>query len=103
MNVAIDIGNTRAKLAVFKNNQIEELFIGTFDEIFNSLKKISVDFQLNKSWKYLGILGAFAGVLILSYYSVFAGIAFSYIFNIFPSGLENPSKYSTSYFSCAIS
>lgn len=41
MNVAIDIGNTRTKLAVFKNNHIEELFIGTFDEIFNSLKKIS--------------------------------------------------------------
>ena len=78
-----------------------EILIGKYGRKspINSLKKISVDFQLNKSWKYLGILGAFAGVLILSYYSVFAGIAFSYIFNIFPSGLENPSKYSTSYFS----
>ena len=40
----------------------------------------------------MGILGAFAGVIILSYYSVFAGMAFSYIFNVFPSGLENPSN-----------
>ena len=78
-----------------------EILIGKYGRKspINSLKKISVDFQLNRGWKYLGILGAFAGVLILSYYSVFAGIAFSYMFNIFPSGLENPSKYSTSYFS----
>ncbi len=78
-----------------------EILIGKYGRKspINSLKKISVDFHLNKGWKYLGILGAFAGVLILSYYSVFAGIAFSYMFNIFPSGLENPSKYSTNYFS----
>ena len=78
-----------------------EILIGKYGRKspINSLKKISEDFQLNKSWKYLGVLGAFAGVLILSYYSVFAGIAFSYMFNIFPSGLENPSKYSTNYFS----
>ena len=78
-----------------------EILIGKYGRKspINSLKRLSIDFQLNKSWKYLGVLGAFAGVLILSYYSVFAGIAFSYIFNIFPSGLENPSKYSTNYFS----
>jgi NSS family neurotransmitter:Na+ symporter len=78
-----------------------EILIGKYGRKspINSLKKISVDYQLNNGWKYLGVLGAFAGVLILSYYSVFAGIAFSYIFNIFPSGLENPSKYSTNYFS----
>ncbi len=78
-----------------------EVLIGKYGRKspINSLKKISIDFELNKGWKYLGVLGAFAGVLILSYYSVFAGIAFSYIFNIFPSELENPSKYSTNYFS----
>ena len=77
-----------------------EILIGKYGRKspINSLKKISMDFHLKKGWKYLGVLGAFAGVLILSYYSVFAGIAFSYIFNIFPSGLENPSNYSTSYF-----
>ncbi len=41
MNVAIDIGNTRAKLAIFKNDRIKELYVGTFEAIFNSLKKIS--------------------------------------------------------------
>ncbi len=78
-----------------------EILIGKYGRKspVNSLKKISLDFQLNIRWKYLGVLGALAGVLILSYYSVFAGIAFSYIFNIFPLGLENPSEYSTNYFS----
>ena len=41
MNVAIDLGNTRAKLAIFKNDLIKELYVGTFEEIFNFLKKIS--------------------------------------------------------------
>ena len=80
---------------------VSEILIGKYGRKspINSLKKISEDFKLNKSWKYLGVLGALAGVLILSYYSVFAGIAFSYMFNVFPTGLENPSKYSTNYFS----
>ena len=78
-----------------------EILIGKYGRKspINSLKKISTDFKLNKSWKYLGVLGALAGVLILSYYSVFAGIAFSYMFNVLPFGLDNPSKYSTLYFS----
>ena len=41
MNIAIDIGNTRAKMAIFKNDHIEKLFIGSFEVIFNFLKKIS--------------------------------------------------------------
>ena len=41
MNIAIDIGNTRAKMAIFKNDGIEKLFIGSFEVIFNFLKKIS--------------------------------------------------------------
>ena len=41
MNIAIDIGNTRAKMAIFKNDRIEKLFIGSFEVIFNFLKKIS--------------------------------------------------------------
>ena len=78
-----------------------EILIGKYGRKspINSLKKISLDFNLKRHWKYLGVIGAFAGVLILSYYSVFAGIAFSYMFNIFPPGLENPSNYSTEYFS----
>ena len=79
---------------------VSEILIGKYGRKspINSLKKISVEFNLSSYWKYLGILGAFAGVIILSYYSVFAGMAFSYIFNVFPSDLENPSQYSTDYF-----
>ena len=64
----------------------------------NSLKALAKENAINENWKYLGILGALAGILILSYYSVFAGMALSYIFNLFPSGLENPSEYSARYF-----
>jgi len=79
---------------------VSEILIGKYGRKspINSLKKLSFELNLSPYWKYLGILGAFAGVIILSYYSVFAGMAFSYIFNVFPSGLENPSQYSTNYF-----
>ena len=77
-----------------------EILIGKYGRKspINSLKKLSKDLKLNQKWHYLGVLGAVAGLLILSYYSVFAGMAFSYIFKIFPSGLENPSNYSSNYF-----
>jgi NSS family neurotransmitter:Na+ symporter len=77
-----------------------EILIGKYGRKspINSIKKLSKNLNLNQKWKYLGVLGALAGLLILSYYSVFAGMAFSYIFKIFPSGLENPSNYSSSYF-----
>ena len=79
---------------------VSEIIIGKYGRKspVNSLKKISQEYELNINWKYLGVLGALAGILILSYYSVFAGMAFSYIFNLFPSGLENPSNYSSKYF-----
>ena len=78
-----------------------EVLIGKYGRKspINSLKVISTNFNISSAWKYLGVLGALSGILILSYYSVFAGMAFSYIFNLFPSGLENPSNYSTNYFS----
>ena len=78
-----------------------EVLIGKYGRKspINSLKVISTKFNISSAWKYLGVLGALSGILILSYYSVFAGMAFSYIFNLFPSGLENPSNYSTNYFS----
>ena len=78
-----------------------EVLIGKYGRKspINSLKALAKENAINENWKYLGILGALAGILILSYYSVFAGMALSYIFNFFPSGLENPSKYSARYFS----
>ena len=77
-----------------------EILIGKYGRKspINSLKKLSKHLNLNQKWYYLGVLGAIAGLLILSYYSVFAGMAISYIFKIFPSGLEDPSNYSSNYF-----
>ena len=78
-----------------------EVLIGKYGRKspINSLKALAKENAISENWKYLGILGALAGILILSYYSVFAGMALSYIFNFFPSGLENPSDYSARYFS----
>lgn len=78
-----------------------EVLIGKYGRKspINSLKALAKENAISENWKYLGILGALAGILILSYYSVFAGMALSYIFNFFPSGLENPSEYSARYFS----
>ncbi len=79
---------------------VSEILIGKYarKSPINSLVRIIQEFKLNLSWKFLGVLGALAGVIILSYYSVFAGMAFSYIFKVFPQGLENPSQYSSDYF-----
>ena len=78
-----------------------EVLIGKYGRKspINSLKALAHENAISENWKYLGILGALAGILILSYYSVFAGMALSYIFNFFPSGLEDPSEYSARYFS----
>ncbi len=77
-----------------------EVLIGKFGRKspINSMKKLAQENHISENWKFLGIFGAVAGVLILSYYSVFAGMAFSYVFNLFPSNLENPSLYSSTYF-----
>ena len=66
---------------------VSEILIGKYvrKSPINSLNDLSQEFKLNLNWKFLGILGAFAGVTILSYYSVFAGMAFSYIFKVFHS------------------
>ena len=65
----------------------------------NSIKKVVADFNLSSYWKILGWLGAIAGLMILSYYSVFAGIAAAYIFNFMPSNEADPVAYSLNYFS----
>jgi NSS family neurotransmitter:Na+ symporter len=65
----------------------------------NSIKKIVADFNLSSYWKILGWIGAIAGLMILSYYSVFAGIATAYIFNFMPSNEADPVAYSLNYFS----
>jgi NSS family neurotransmitter:Na+ symporter len=82
-----------------------ETYIGRYGRKspINSLNKITSDFSLNKIWVILGWLGAVAGIMILSYYSVFAGIAAAYIFNYIPATEIDPAQYSINYFSKFVS
>ena len=77
-----------------------ETYIGRYGRKspINSINRISRDFNLNPSWRVLGWLGALAGLMILSYYSVFAGIAAAYIFNYIPVSEVDPATYSVNYF-----
>jgi len=46
----------------------------------NTMRAIAKDEHRNPNWVWLGWMGMIAGVLILSYYSVIAGWAMSYVF-----------------------
>ncbi|MEX1199853.1 MAG: sodium-dependent transporter [Methylophaga sp.] len=54
----------------------------------NSLETLAEDEQRSTAWKYLGAMGVLAGFLILSYYSVIAGQAMSYVFRTFANTFE---------------
>ena len=49
----------------------------------NSMKSLAAEANTTSAWTLLGATGALAGLLILSFYSVAAGWAMSYIFNGF--------------------
>ena len=49
----------------------------------NTMAYLAVEARAFPQWKYLGMMGAVAGLLILSFYSVAAGWAFAYIFEGF--------------------
>ena len=49
----------------------------------NTMKKLAIEANTSKAWTLLGATGALAGLLILSFYSVAAGWALSYVFNGF--------------------
>ena len=49
----------------------------------NSMAFLAKEANALPAWKYLGVMGAIAGLLILSFYSVAAGWAFAYIFEGF--------------------
>jgi len=48
MNLIIDIGNTRAKLAVFQQNEIQDKLIVTHEQLLKSVKKMTKKFPLIK-------------------------------------------------------
>jgi len=58
----------------------------------NSMKSLAVEANTTSAWTLLGATGALAGLLILSFYSVAAGWAMSYIFN----GFQNITAESSS-------
>ena len=49
----------------------------------NSMAYLAKEANTHPHWKFLGVMGAVAGLLILSFYSVAAGWAFAYIFEGF--------------------
>jgi len=49
----------------------------------NTMKILSSEADISSSWTLLGVVGALAGLLILSFYGVAAGWAIAYIFNGF--------------------
>ncbi len=58
----------------------------------NSMKSLAAEANTTSAWTLLGATGALAGLLILSFYSVAAGWAMSYIFN----GFQNITVESSS-------
>jgi len=58
----------------------------------NSMKSLAAEANTSSAWTLLGATGALAGLLILSFYSVAAGWAMSYIFN----GFQNITAESSS-------
>ena len=58
----------------------------------NSMRSLAAEANTSSAWTLLGATGALAGLLILSFYSVAAGWAMSYIFN----GFQNITAESSS-------
>lgn len=60
---------------------ISEILIGrrAGNSPVNAMKKIAISSNKSPLWRYVGWSGIFAGVLILSFYSVIAGICLNYI------------------------
>ncbi len=54
----------------------------------DTMKELAKEQNAHPLWKYLGWTGIFAGFIILSYYSVIAGEAMSYIFRAFSGVFE---------------
>lgn len=63
----------------------------------NAMRTLAIEAGHNTNWKWLGWMGVLAGFLILSYYSVIAGIALFHVFrtgagtfvNATPDGIAN--------------
>lgn len=61
---------------------LSEILIGrrSGNSPINSMKKSAIDSDVSSAWQGVGWIGISAGILILSFYSVIAGICLKYIF-----------------------
>ena len=61
---------------------ISEIIIGrrAGNSPINAMRRVSIDSNQSSLWQFVGWSGIFAGALILSFYSVIAGICLNYIF-----------------------
>ena len=61
---------------------LSEILIGrrSGNSPINSMKKSGIDSDVSSAWQGVGWIGISAGILILSFYSVIAGICLKYIF-----------------------
>jgi len=61
---------------------ISEIIIGrrSGNSPINAMRKVAIDSGQTQAWQLIGWSGIFAGALILSFYSVIAGICLNYIF-----------------------
>ena len=74
---------------------ISEILIGrrSGNSPINAMKRSAIDSGNSSMWQLVGWTGIFAGVLILSFYSVIAGICINYIFiSAFPNELISSSE-----------
>ena len=61
---------------------ISEIILGrrAGNSPINAMRSVALESNRSSSWQIIGWSGIFAGVLILSFYSVIAGICLNYIF-----------------------
>ena len=74
---------------------ISEILIGrrSGNSPINAMKRSAIESGKSSMWQLVGWTGIFAGVLILSFYSVIAGICINYIFiSAFPNELLTSSE-----------
>ena len=70
---------------------MSEIFLGKYGRsspVYTMKKFVSFK-GISSYWVLLGWFGALAGLMILSYYSVFAGISLAYIFSPIPADSLN--------------
>ena len=77
---------------------ISEIILGrrSGNSPINAMRYIALESNRSSSWQIVGWSGIFAGILILSFYSVIAGICLNYIFiSASPSGtISSPEQFS---------